>query len=195
MDAFRLPAWRLASGILAVAGSAAFATQWFMERREGDGDVTTRAIVLLTAALALLAIALLSILPYRAATSALDLKRRISLDLRELPFAGRGLGFFSALVASGLGFAVLAHIGEDGLDRGDVVAWIGSALLVALCAAIAAWFAARVLPEIVTAIFVRLLSFETASPRFSRLERFVVPLAFGVAWPPTLFKRPPPLQA
>jgi hypothetical protein len=193
MRSRRLPYGRLLSGILATCASVAFGTQFLLERLEGDGDLDSRAILLLAIALGGLLVVLAVGLTYRRASGARDLKRRISLDLRDLPFAGRGAGFFGLVLSSALSFAFLAHLGEDAFDRGDLLAWLCAALVVALCAALAAWFAVRALPALATAFAVAFVGETPPLLHRADTDRAVARIERRDAWPPTLFNRPPPL--
>jgi len=184
---------RLVPGIVAFCVSAAFGMQFLLEWRESGGDFDARAIVLLVVAIVSLAVALSSAVLFRGASSARDLKRRVALAVRELPFAGRGPAFFGLIGAIGLAFAFAAHVGEGALDGGDLLAWLGSALLVALCAAVVAWFAVRALPAIATALATHFAGPSAPAHTIAGIARAVASIERRDAWPPKLFNRPPPL--
>ncbi len=196
MRAWRLPGGRLLPGILATCASAAFGVQFLLERLEDpNASFESRGLTLLAVAVLGVAIALATALHYRRASSARDLKRRISLDLRDLPFAGRGAGFFSVVFSAALVSAFVAHIGEGGLDRGDVLAWLFAAFAVALCAALAAWFALRALPAIAVALATVFVVEPEPVHHIADVRSVVARTERRDAWPAKLFNRPPPLHA
>jgi hypothetical protein len=184
---------RLVPGIVAFCASAAFGMQFLLEWRESGGDFDARALALLVVALVALAVAVASALLFRGASSVRDLKRSLALAVRELPFAGRGPGFFGLVCAAGLASAFAAHLGEGSLDGGDVVAWLCGALLVALCAAVVAWFAVRALPAIAAALSTHFVGPGSPAHRIADITRAVASIERRDAWPPKLFNRPPPL--
>jgi len=189
----RLPGGRLLVGILSASASAAFAAQVLLESREGDSDLGARAIGLTVAAFIAFGAAVVSGLSYRARDGR-ELKRLLELDARDLPWAGRGAGFAASVAGAAFGFSLLAHAGEGAFDRGDITAWALCALVVALCAAFAAWFVARAVPAVVVFIASALMRADAPAPRLADGGRAEVRIAFGDAWPPTLFNRPPPLH-
>lgn len=184
---------RLVPGIVAFCASAAFGMQLLLEWRESGGDFDARALTLLAVALASFAIAVSSALFFRGASSARDLKRSLALAVRELPFAGRGPGFFGLVCAVALASAFAAHLGEGSFDGGDVVAWLCGALLVALCAAVVAWFAVRALPAIAAALSTHFVGPSSPAHRIADIAHAVARIERRDAWPPKLFNRPPPL--
>jgi len=184
---------RLVPGIVAFCASAAFGTQFLLEWRESGGDLDARAFMLVAVALVSLALALASAGLFRGASNGRDLKRRIALSVRELPFAGRGPGFVGLVCATGLALAFVAHAGEGGLGGGDLIAWLCGAMLVAFCAAIVAWFAVRALPALAAALATHFAGIGAPVHRVAGLSRSVARVERRDAWPPKLFNRPPPL--
>jgi hypothetical protein len=184
---------RLVPGIVAFCASAAFGMQFLLEWRESGGDYDARLLMLLVVAISSLVLAAASGLLFRGVSSARDLKRRLALSVRELPFAGRGRGFFALVCCAALAFAFAAHLGEDALGGGDLVAWLFGALVVALCAAVAAWFAVRALPAIAAALATHFAGMGAPAHLVADINRAVARIERRDAWPPKLFNRPPPL--
>jgi hypothetical protein len=196
-----LPRWRLSGlGWLFVALSSVFAFggQLLMELHGGAGERDTSLDPRHTALLiAVIAIALLGchwLRTLRAqADGDRDFHRLLKQSLSELPFRGRGAGFFLTIAMTTFGMGLLAHIGERSPSTvHDAIGWLVVALFVGVIAAIAARFIVRVLPDVVAAI---LAFFIAIDPRRS------APLVHGhvpvftrrECWSPPLFNRPPPL--
>jgi hypothetical protein len=194
MKARKSPGGRLLPGLIAACAATACGLQFLLERLEGDAALDARAFGLLAAALVGAAVVVLTGLAYRRSSSARDLKRRLALDLRDLPFAGRGTGFFGLVLAVSFGCAAFAHAGEDALGRGDLLAWAIAACTVSFVAAIAAWFAVRTLPAIAVAFAAAFVGPPPPVRRIAGVRDAGARIECRDAWPPKLFNRPPPLQ-
>lgn len=190
----RLPGGRLFIGILGACAATAFAAQMLLEVREGENEPGLRAALLFAAAVVALGCALVAALGYRARNGR-DRKRLIELDVRDLPFAGRGPDFAAAVAGSTFAFSLMAHLGEGAFDRGDVVGWLLCAVVLAVCTALAAASVARAIPAVAALLDGLRLRADAPSPRFFAHRRSAPRIAYGDAWPPTLFNRPPPLHA
>ncbi len=136
----------------------AFGGQLLMEVHGGAGERDTSldprhaALLIAMFAIALLGWRVLRTLRAQAAGER-DSHRRLKQGLSELPFRGRGAGFFSTVAVTTFGMGVLAHVGERGPSAiHDAFGWLVVALVVAVIAAIAVRFIVRVLPDLVAAI-------------------------------------------
>ncbi len=124
-----------------------------------------------------------------------DFHRLLKQSLSELPFRGRGAGFFLTIAVATFGMGLLAHIGERGPSTiHDAIGWLVVALCVAVVAAIAARFIVRVLPDIVAAILAFFVAIDPRRPA-TLVHEYVPILTERECWSPPLFSRPPPLQA
>jgi len=126
-------------------------------------------------------------------SGARDLRRRLRLQLKALPFAGRGVRFLALTAGLNFAFGVMAQCGEGTPDLdGDVYGWLISAVIVAILMAFTTRAILRRLPDIaaaLVALFMRLLE----SPSRPHLDRSgEARSAVLDAWPPSCFNRPPP---
>jgi len=196
-------AWRRAATssiatYVALCGLFALATQVLLERFDESGfTITARHDVLFISMAIAVAVIFAFASRYRAASGLLDLKRRLRLDLNELPFKGQGCRFFVSTLALSVAFAALAHHGEGRslLGHDDVAAWLISSLVIVLLAALMSYFALRILPAVGMAILTFFIT-ERPAPHFSLgLSICRILAQRHDTWPPPLFERPPPIQA
>jgi len=197
------PRWRLPGlGWLFVGLCSVFAFggQLLMELHGGAGERDTSldprhaALLLATIAIALLGWRVLRTLRAQAEGDR-DFHRLLKQSLSELPFRGRGAGFFVAIAATTFGMGLLAHVGERGPSTmHDAIGWFVVALFVAVIAAIVARFIVRVLPDLVAAILAFFVAIDPRRPA-ARAHEYVPILTQRECWSPPLFSRPPPLQA
>ncbi len=178
----------------------AFGGQLLMELHGGAGERDTSldprhaALLIATIAIALLGCRGLRTLRGQADGDR-DFHRLLKQSLSELPFKGRGAGFFLTIAMATFGMGLLAHVGERGPSTiHDAIGWLFVALVVAVIAAIAARFIVRVLPDLVAAILAFFLAIESRRPAALAHEHVPV-FRRRKRWLPSLFSRPPPLQA
>lgn len=195
------PRWRLPGLGWLFAGLCcvfAFGGQLFMELHEGIGERNTgldprhAALLIATIAIALVGWRVLRSLRAQA-EGGRDFHRLLKQSLSELPFKGRGAGFFVTIAVTTFGMGLLAHINERGPSTlHDAIGWFVVALFVAVVAAIAARFIVRILPDLVAAI---LAFFIAIDPRRSAtlVHEYVPVFTRRECWSPPLFNRPPPL--
>ncbi len=169
-----------------------------LERFDESGfTITARRDVLFISMAIAVAVIFAFASRYRAASGLLDLKRRLRLDLKELPFKGQGCRFFIFTLALSVGFAALAHHGEGRplLGHDDVAAWLITSLVIALVAVLVSYFALRILPAVGIAILTFFIT-ERPTPHSSfGLSVCRILAQRHDTWPPPLFQRPPPIQA
>ncbi len=178
----------------------AFGGQLFMEFHGGAGERDTSldprhaALLIATIAIALLGWRVLRALRAQAEGDR-DFHRLLKQSLSELPFLGRGAGFFLTIAATTFGMGLLAHVGERGPSTlHDAVGWFVVALFVAVVAALAARFIVRVLPDLVAAILAFFIAIEPRQA-VALLHEHMPVFTRRKCWSPPLFSRPPPLQA
>jgi len=197
------PRWRLSGlGWLFVGLSSVFAFggQLLMELGGGVGERDTsldpRHVALMIATIAIVLVGWRVLRTLRAqAEGDRDLHRLLKHSLNELPFRGRGAGFFLTIAATTFGMGLLAQVGERGPSTlHDAIGWFVVALFVAMLAAIVGHFIVRVLPDLVAAILAFFIAIE---PRRSAslVHEHVPVFTRRECWSPPLFSRPPPLQA
>ncbi len=130
----------------------------------------------------------------RQASRPHELKRHLRTELEALPFAGRGLRFFTLTVGLNFAFGVTAQCGERGPHfGGDAFGWLLGALVVAIVMAFTTRAILRRLPEIAAAIFAFFLGLPAAPSAPSTDRTGEARCAVFDAWPPTCFSRPPPI--
>jgi len=186
--------------LVALCSDFAFGGQLLMELHGGAGERDTSfdprhaALLVATVTIALLGCRGLRILRAQADGDR-DFHRLLKQSLSELPFKGRGAGFFLTIAMATFGMGLLAHVGERGPSTiHDAIGWLFVALVVAVIAAIAARFIVRVLPDLVAAILAFFLAIESRRPAALAHEHVPV-FTRRECWSPPLFSRPPPLQA
>lgn len=194
------PRWRLTGlGWLFVGLCAIFALggQLLMEFRGGAGERDTSldprhsALVITMMAIALLGTRLWGNLRSQAAGRR-DFHRLLKQSLSELPYAGRGPGFFLTIAATTFGMGLLACIGERGPSTiHDAIGWLIVALIVAVIAAIAARFIVRVLPDLIAVIWAFFVAIDSLRPA-APVHGYVPVMMRRECWSPPLFSRPPP---
>ncbi len=189
---------RAVSAYVAVCALSAIATQLVMERFDETGFTLTLRHAALFACVAIgIAVLIAVALCHREASGLRDLKRRIRLDLNELPFRAGGWRFLMLTFALSLGLAILAQHGEGRSLAGhdDVAAWVTNSLIIALLAAILSYLALRVVPAASIAVLRFFIGEPSASRRVFGVAAFSVLAQRHETWPAPLFQRPPPLQA
>ncbi len=197
------PRWRLpALGWVFVGLCAVFAFggQLFTELHGGAGEhdisLDPRHAALLIATIAIAVLGWRALCALRSQSEGdRDFHRLLKQSLSELPFRGRGAGFFLTVAATTFGMGLLAHVGERGSSAlHDAIGWFAVALFVAVVAAIAARFIVRVLPDLVAAILAFFIAIE---PRRSAslVHEHVPVFTRRECWSPPFLSRPPPLEA
>ncbi len=161
---------------------------------ERDTSLDLRHTALLIATIAIVLLGCRGLRTLRAqADGNRDFHRQLKQSLSELPFRGRGAGFFLTIGTTTFGMGLLAHVGERGPSTiHDAIGWLVVALVVAVIAAIAARFIVRVLPNLVAAMLAFFVAIESRRPAALAHEHLPV-FTRRECWSPPLFSRPPPL--
>ncbi len=130
----------------------------------------------------------------RQGDGALDLRRRLRLQLEALPFAGKGVRFLALTASLNFAFGVVAQCGERAPDLdGDAIGWLVGALIVAIVMALTTRAILRRLTDL-AGIIVALFVARLAAPTVLYADRAgEAKCALFDAWPPSCFNRPPPV--